>query len=118
MHELCSTKWIVIAAAATALAYYHDLETALCLVGAVLNGILSKILKKMLRMPRPTGAPLADPGMPSSHAQSLFFFAVYIAFSIGQMTASNKFKVVAWSALFLAVRVARGTIGFVSCTAL
>jgi membrane-associated phospholipid phosphatase len=41
---------------------------------AVFNAILSKVIKKILKHPRPSGAPKGGYGMPSSHAQSLFYF--------------------------------------------
>jgi len=47
------------------------------LLSAVMNAGLSKILKQILKVKRPDGSPLADPGMPSSHGMSLgFIFAV------------------------------------------
>ena len=52
---------------------------ALPQIGAIGNALLSKILKRILRQDRPTGAPVSDPGMPSSHAMSLFFFAAYLS---------------------------------------
>lgn len=41
---------------------------------AVLNAILSKILKRTLKIPRPVGSKEGGFGMPSSHTQSLFYF--------------------------------------------
>ena len=78
------TRWVVSVCAALTLAYRRDAASALCIVGAVLNALLSKVLKRVLNMSRPTGARLADPGMPSSHAQSLFFFASYLSTAMGQ----------------------------------
>eukprot|EP00961_Rhodomonas_salina_P100996 1359075-Rhodomonas_salina.3 len=52
------------------------------IIGALGNAVLSKVLKKILREERPDGAPLnpetKDPGMPSSHAMSLFFLSGYL----------------------------------------
>ena len=48
-------------------------------IGAIGNALLSKILKRVLKEDRPVGAPVSDPGMPSSHAMSLFFFAAYLS---------------------------------------
>ena len=45
------------------------------LAGAVVNAFIAKLLKLALRVRRPDGAALSDPGFPSSHAMSLFFFA-------------------------------------------
>ena len=41
-----------------------------------------QVLKRILRQERPDGAPLADPGMPSSHAMSLFFLSGYLCAAI------------------------------------
>lgn len=72
------TKWVVAGSAAAVVLYRHDLAAVLCVSGAVGNALLSKVLKRLLNEARPEGARLADPGMPSSHAQSLFFFASYL----------------------------------------
>ena len=44
------------------------------IIGAVFNAIFSKILKSIFRVPRPVKSPKPGFGMPSSHAQTLFFF--------------------------------------------
>lgn len=47
----------------------------LLVLGAVIMGAASKLLKRLLRMPRPAGARQSDYGMPSSHATLLMFLA-------------------------------------------
>lgn len=42
--------------------------------GAVLNGVVSKFLKNMIKQPRPPQSEKGGYGMPSSHTQSFFFF--------------------------------------------
>ena len=49
------------------------------LIGACMNGLAAKLLKRLLNIRRPSGAALSDPGFPSSHAASLFFFAAALA---------------------------------------
>lgn len=44
-----------------------------------LNTSPSQLLKQAINAARPPTALKADPGMPSSHAQSLFFLATYVA---------------------------------------
>ena len=44
------------------------------ITGAVLNAMLSKVLKKIFKVPRPKESGQDGYGMPSSHAQSLFYF--------------------------------------------
>lgn len=43
--------------------------------GGVLNGVLSKAIKRVVRQPRPAGSRRPGNGMPSSHAQTLFFLS-------------------------------------------
>ena len=58
-------------------------------IGSISNGILSKILKKVLKQERPSGLdesfldlPPSDNGMPSSHAMSLGFIGTFTAFQL------------------------------------
>ena len=44
------------------------------ITGAVINAICSKLLKNIFKMPRPNESNKDGYGMPSSHAQSLFYF--------------------------------------------
>ena len=44
------------------------------ILAAVTNGVLSKIIKNWLKIPRPVESKKNGYGMPSSHAQSFFFF--------------------------------------------
>lgn len=80
------TKWCVAGCAAAAVLYRHDLASLLCVSGAIGNALLSKVLKRLLNEARPSGARLKDPGMPSSHSQSLFFFASYLSCAAAHAT--------------------------------
>jgi len=77
-----NTRWIVSLTAAAILLFRRDAIAVSAIVGALGNAVLSKVLKKVLQQDRPEGAPLhaetSDPGMPSSHAMSLFFFCGYL----------------------------------------
>jgi dolichyldiphosphatase len=44
----------------------------------------TKLLKRALNAARPPTARKADPGMPSSHAQSLFYLGTYVAIRVVQ----------------------------------
>eukprot|EP00898_Chlorokybus_atmophyticus_P004910 jgi/Chlat1/541/Chrsp103S01121 len=75
-----STKWTVSLAAFGYLCYCRFSPAACwCLVGSVANAFASKVLKALINQSRPPNARKADPGMPSSHAQSLFYFGSYIS---------------------------------------
>lgn len=76
---LFETRFVVSGSAFAVLCYRRDAQTACFLFGAICNALLSKVLKRLINISRPVGARLSDPGMPSSHAQSLFFFAAYLA---------------------------------------
>lgn len=53
-------------------------------VGGIGNSILSKILKKIIKQPRPDRSTSDGYGMPSSHAQSIFYFITIAALLIQQ----------------------------------
>lgn len=51
----------------------HDAEAVWIAMGSIINAVLSIALKRIINQERPTSALKLDPGMPSSHAQSIFF---------------------------------------------
>lgn len=71
-------RWLVSGSAGVVLLLRRDAVVVSFLLGAIANALVTKVLKWGLAIPRPDGAPLADPGMPSSHASSLFFFATWL----------------------------------------
>jgi membrane-associated phospholipid phosphatase len=73
------TRTLVAGTAAAVLLWRRDALAISVLTGAIGNAILSKVLKRIIKERRPDGAPVSDPGMPSSHAMSLFFFASYLS---------------------------------------
>ena len=46
-------------------------------VGSIFNAALNKVLKRVINESRPASARKTDPGMPSSHAASLFYLSFY-----------------------------------------
>lgn len=82
-----ATRWVVSGLTFATLYYRRDAETAIFVLGALLNALLCKVLKRVFNSARPAGARLADPGMPSSHASSLFFFAAYLGLATHRSTA-------------------------------
>ncbi|AQK54546.1 Lipid phosphate phosphatase epsilon 2 chloroplastic [Zea mays] len=67
----------------------RDAEIMWVLLGAVGNSLLSLVLKKMLNHERPAPALRSDPGMPSSHAQSIFYAATVLALSLYYWLGTN-----------------------------
>ncbi|CAK0849857.1 unnamed protein product, partial [Prorocentrum cordatum] len=57
----------------------HDAQVCWSLLGAIAAAFNCKALKVVINQARPEGARKADPGMPSSHAQSLGFLSGYAA---------------------------------------
>ncbi|KAK3280082.1 hypothetical protein CYMTET_12064 [Cymbomonas tetramitiformis] len=76
-----STKYVVTGTAVGVLLWSQfDLVTCWALIGAIFNAFLCKMLKTVLNQSRPaSAAEKSDPGMPSSHAQSLGYMATYPA---------------------------------------
>lgn len=78
-----ATKYAVSLAVAVALCLSGATPRACWdVAGAVASSAANKALKRLLAHERPAGAPKADPGMPSSHANSLSFLAVTAALEI------------------------------------
>lgn len=73
------TKYAVSGAAAATLAAHPNAHVAWCLLGAVVAAFVNKAVKKVINAPRPANAHKPDPGMPSSHAQSLAYLSGYVA---------------------------------------
>jgi hypothetical protein len=69
-----SSKFVVSSLAAVVLFSTESWASMYYILAAVGNGVLSKVVKNALKMPRPAGSGKRGYGMPSSHAQSFFFF--------------------------------------------
>uniref|UniRef100_A0A0G4HKN4 Phosphatidic acid phosphatase type 2/haloperoxidase domain-containing protein n=1 Tax=Chromera velia CCMP2878 TaxID=1169474 RepID=A0A0G4HKN4_9ALVE len=74
-----TTRYTVSGLVGVLLFTRRDAAALTCVVGALMNAIAGKILKRLLNLSRPPGARQSDPGMPSSHATSLFFLATSAA---------------------------------------
>ncbi|KAG2651857.1 hypothetical protein PVAP13_1NG320700 [Panicum virgatum] len=55
---------------------------------------LNLILKRMLNHERPSSALRSDPGMPSSHTQSIFYFAIVLILSLYYWIGTNYLTVI------------------------
>ena len=78
------TRWLVSIPSALYVWWFRDVRFALFLCAAVANALVCKVLKALLRQPRPASSPHhGDNGMPSSHAASLFFFSAGGGFAPG-----------------------------------
>ncbi|GFY80360.1 phosphatidic acid phosphatase (PAP2) family protein [Actinidia rufa] len=76
------SKWLVTALFGAILLWRRDAAALWAAMGSVVNAWLSRILKQMLNQERPVSNLRSDPGMPSSHAQSIFFTAIFAVMSM------------------------------------
>ncbi|XWS42090.1 hypothetical protein CRYUN_Cryun17cG0138800 [Craigia yunnanensis] len=76
------SKWLVAALFGGVILSRHDAEALWMAMGSIVNALLSVELKRVLNQERPVAGLKSDPGMPSSHAQSIFFTVVFTIASI------------------------------------
>ncbi|XP_074572790.1 lipid phosphate phosphatase epsilon 2, chloroplastic-like [Curcuma longa] len=96
------TKWIVSGLFGLLILWKHDAESMWVVTGSVLNAMLSKALKRILNHERPVAGIRSDPGMPSSHAQSIFYIDVTAILLMFHSMGLNPYTVTVGSiALFL-----------------
>eukprot|EP01089_Gocevia_fonbrunei_P000571 TRINITY_DN10581_c0_g1_i1.p1 TRINITY_DN10581_c0_g1~~TRINITY_DN10581_c0_g1_i1.p1 ORF type:complete len:171 (-),score=8.15 TRINITY_DN10581_c0_g1_i1:169-681(-) len=76
------SQWIVMVGCAIAILYLRNVEILAFLLGAVLCNTSAKYLKKIIAQPRPVPGLKKSHGMPSSHAQSMGFFASALTWTI------------------------------------
>lgn len=69
------TKWAVVIIVLAIVVYRRDVGVVLFAFGSILNTMVGKTLKRVIRQPRPDGAKKMDHGMPSSHATALSFLS-------------------------------------------
>uniref|UniRef100_A0A8D8RM77 Dolichyldiphosphatase n=1 Tax=Cacopsylla melanoneura TaxID=428564 RepID=A0A8D8RM77_9HEMI len=76
------TPFGVLIGFVTLILFRRDLHTVSFLVGLLLNEVLNMVLKYIIQEPRPLRAHIdkvsVPYGMPSSHAQFMWFFSMYI----------------------------------------
>lgn len=75
------SKWVVAALFGSILLLRHDGAALWAVIGSVSNSALSVALKRILNQERPIATLRSDPGMPSSHAQSISFISVFTVLS-------------------------------------
>ncbi|KAF9609498.1 hypothetical protein IFM89_016584 [Coptis chinensis] len=87
------SKWLVAALFGAIILWRHDAEALWAAMGAVMNAWLSVGLKQILNQERPIATLRSDPGMPSSHAQSIFFAIIFAILSMVKLLGINEFTV-------------------------
>ncbi|KAM3252337.1 lipid phosphate phosphatase epsilon 2, chloroplastic [Capsicum annuum] len=83
------SKWLMAAVFGIILLWRHDMEALWATSGGVLNACLSTALKGILNHERPVSTLRSDPGMPSSHAQSIFYTVAFCIISMVKYMGFN-----------------------------
>ncbi|PHT56611.1 Lipid phosphate phosphatase epsilon 1, chloroplastic [Capsicum baccatum] len=83
------SKWLMAAVFGIILLWRHDMEALWATSGGVLNACLSIALKRILNHERPVSTLRSDPGMPSSHAQSIFYTVAFCIISMVKYIGFN-----------------------------
>ncbi|KAK7309307.1 hypothetical protein RJT34_05927 [Clitoria ternatea] len=86
------SKWIVTALFGSIILWRHDAEALWFAAGSILNSLLSVWLKRVLNQERPSSLK-SDPGMPSSHGQSIFFTVFFVILSFVEYLGVNGFTI-------------------------
>ena len=86
---ITTDSWVPVAAAV----YY--------ILAAVGHGVLSRLIKQTLKQPRPVESGEDGYGMPSSHAQSFFFFLAVLAINRARVFGNDRAAVVVCAVLAL-----------------
>lgn len=106
------SKWIVSALFGVFVIWRHDAEALWFAGGSVLNAMLSVLLKQILNQERPSTVK-SDPGMPSSHSQSIFFAVMFTILSsvellsINALTITSSCLALAFGSYFSYLRVSQ-----------
>ncbi|XP_071739116.1 lipid phosphate phosphatase epsilon 2, chloroplastic-like [Rutidosis leptorrhynchoides] len=86
--------WFIAATYGGVILLRQDDLALWAVVGSVLNVVLSIILKHIINQERPYSDVYSGPGMPSTHAQSISFAAVFIILSITEWLEVNGLSVI------------------------
>ncbi|XP_047328382.1 lipid phosphate phosphatase epsilon 2, chloroplastic-like [Impatiens glandulifera] len=88
----CQSKWIMAIFFVGYILWRRDGPASWAAIGSLVNFGLSKILKKMLNQERPVSHfNRSDPGMPSSHSQTIFYTSTLAIISMVQYHGFNGF---------------------------
>ncbi|KAG5623458.1 hypothetical protein H5410_008676 [Solanum commersonii] len=107
------SKWLVGVVFGIMFVWRHDVETLWAICGGVVNARLSTVLKGILNHERPVITLRSDPGMPSSHAQSIFYTVAFCIISMVEyfgcngITAVTSVFIIAMGSYFSWLRVSQ-----------
>ncbi|CAN6878005.1 unnamed protein product [Brassica oleracea] len=107
------SKWVVSILFASIILLRHDGTALWGIIGSVSNSALSVVLKRILNQARPATTSRTDPGMPSTHAQSISFISVFAVLSVMEWLGTSKvslflsFLIIASGLYFIRLRVSQ-----------
>ncbi|KAF8098040.1 hypothetical protein N665_0275s0011 [Sinapis alba] len=84
------SKWVVSILFASIILLRRDGTALWGVIGSVSNAALSVVLKRILNQARPATTSRTDPGMPSTHAQSISFISVFAVLSVMEWLGTSK----------------------------
>ncbi|KAE8726863.1 Lipid phosphate phosphatase epsilon 2 [Hibiscus syriacus] len=87
------SEWLVAALFGGVILWRHNAEALWMAMGSIVNAMLSVALKHVLNQEWPMAGLKSDPGMPSSHAQSIFFIVVFAIALILEWLGVNELSV-------------------------
>ncbi|XP_047336014.1 lipid phosphate phosphatase epsilon 2, chloroplastic-like [Impatiens glandulifera] len=95
------SKWLMAIFFVGFILWRRDGPASWAAIGSLVNFGLSKILKKMLNQERPVSHfNRSDPGMPSSHSQSIFYTSILAIISMVQYHGFNGFTMLLCPLIF------------------
>ncbi|KAJ8567549.1 hypothetical protein K7X08_019757 [Anisodus acutangulus] len=94
------SKWLMAAVFGIIFLWRHDMEALWVTSGGVLNVLLSTALKRILNHERPVSTLRSDPGMPSSHAQSIFYTVAFCIISMVEYFGFNGITAITSALIF------------------
>ncbi|KAL0762439.1 hypothetical protein Bca101_078590 [Brassica carinata] len=107
------SKWVVSILFASIILLRHDGTALWGIIGSVSNSALSVVLKRILNQARPATTSRTDPGMPSTHAQSISFISVFAVLFLMEWLGTSKvslflsFLIIASGLYFIRLRVSQ-----------
>ncbi|XP_033144647.1 lipid phosphate phosphatase epsilon 1, chloroplastic-like isoform X2 [Brassica rapa] len=107
------SKWVVFILFASIILLRHDGTALWGIIGSVSNATLCVVLKRMLNQARPATTSRTDPGMPSSHAQSISYISLFAVLSVMEWFGTSKVSmflsclIIASGSYFIRLRVSQ-----------
>ncbi|CAF2018942.1 unnamed protein product [Brassica napus] len=84
------TNWSLVMGLKPLLIVLHDGTALWGIIGSVSNATLCVVLKRILNQARPATTSRTDPGMPSSHAQSISYISLFAILSVLEWLGTSK----------------------------